>query len=97
MEVHSEDFDEASAVASHNEMLESILAPFKASMEDGSLEKLGGLIILVIFVSALVVMVYSSLTLLKAKRVGIVPAIYYSIFLVPVGRRLLQEALAMHN
>lgn len=97
MELHKQVFDEVGATASHNEMLESIPTPFKAYLGDVGVEELGGLTILVIFVSALVVMVYSSLTLLKAKRVGIVPTIYYSIFLLPVGKRLLQEAMAMYN
>jgi len=84
-------------MASKNQLLETIPAQLKARFGDATVEKVGGLTILVIFVLALVVMVFSSITMSRAKRVGIVPTVYYTIFLLPVGQRLLKEAMALYS
>lgn len=90
-------FKKAGAMASKNLLLETIPAQLKARFGDATVEKVGGLTILVIFVLALVVMVFSSITMFRAKRVGIVPTVYYTIFLLPVGQRLLKEAMALYS
>lgn len=66
-------------------------------IEGDVFEKTIGIAILSAFVMAILVMVTSSLYMIRAKRVGIVPALYYGFFLLPLGYRLMKEAIDLYS